>query len=219
MPALNAGRELIVRELGLSDYTETWQEMRRITDLRNPQSSDELWLLEHPRVFTLGQAGRVEHVLDAGEIPVIDSDRGGQVTYHGPGQLVAYVLMDLRRRGLGVRQLVDGLEQCVIDILASVGVTGERRPRAPGVYVSGSKVCALGLRIRNGCSYHGVALNVNADLEPFQRIDPCGYPELTVTRLTDLGIPWDVQEAGRRLLVAFARRFDYRAQRDLETPV
>ena len=148
MPALNAGHALIVRELGLSDYTETWQEMRRITDLRNPESSDELWLLEHPRVFTLGQAGRAEHVLDAGEIPVIDSDRGGQVTYHGPGQLVAYVLMDLRRRGLGVRQLVDGLEQCVIDMLASAGVTGERRPRAPGVYVSGSKVCALGLRIR-----------------------------------------------------------------------
>jgi lipoyl(octanoyl) transferase len=218
MPASQAGRELTVRELGLSDYVETWQKMRRMTDLRDNESGDELWLLEHPRVFTLGQAGRSEHVLDPGDIPVVDSDRGGQVTYHGPGQLVVYVLMDLRRRGLGVRQLVDGLEQCVIDVLASAGVSAARRARAPGVYVSGSKVCALGLRIRNGCSYHGVALNVDLDLEPFQRIDACGYPDLTVTRLADLAISWDVEEAGRRLLAAFVRQFDYRAHRDLETP-
>ena len=218
MPASQAGRELTVRELGLSDYVETWQNMRRMTDLRDNESGDELWLLEHPRVFTLGQAGRSEHVLDPGDIPVVDSDRGGQVTYHGPGQLVVYVLMDLRRRGLGVRQLVDGLEQCVIDMLASAGVSAARRARAPGVYVSGSKVCALGLRIRNGCSYHGVALNVDLDLEPFQRIDACGYPDLTVTRLADLAISWDVEEAGRRLLAAFVRQFDYRAHRDLETP-
>jgi len=218
MPASQAGRELTVRELGLSDYVETWQNMRRMTDLRDNESRDELWLLEHPRVFTLGQAGRSEHVLDPGDIPVVDSDRGGQVTYHGPGQLVVYVLMDLRRRGLGVRQLVDGLEQCVIDMLASAGVSAARRARAPGVYVSGSKVCALGLRIRNGCSYHGVALNVDLDLEPFQRIDACGYPDLTVTRLADLAISWDVEEAGRRLLAAFVRQFDYRAHRDLETP-
>jgi len=207
-----------VRELGLSDYAETSQKMRQVTDLRDDASNDELWLLEHPCVFTLGQAGRSEHLLDAGGIPVIDSDRGGQVTYHGPGQLVVYVLMDLRRRGLGVRQLVDGLEQCVIDMLASAGVSAARRARAPGVYVSGSKVCALGLRIRNGCSYHGVALNVDLDLEPFQRIDACGYPDLTVTRLADLAISWDVEEAGRRLLAAFVRQFDYRAHRDLETP-
>lgn len=218
MPAAASGGELTVRELGLSDYAETWQRMRRMTNSRDAGSGDELWLLQHPRVFTLGQAGRSEHVLDPGDIPVIDSDRGGQVTYHGPGQLVAYVLMDLRRRGLGVRQLVDGLEQCVIDMLASAGVSGSRRARAPGVYVAGSKVCALGLRIRNGCSYHGLALNVNMDLEPFQRIDPCGYPDLTVTRLADLAIPWDVEEAGRRLLAAFVRQFGYRAQRDLETP-
>jgi len=218
MPAAKSGSELTVRELGLSDYAETWQRMRAMTNSRDPGSSDELWLLEHPRVFTLGQAGRREHVLDPGDIPVIDSDRGGQVTYHGPGQLVAYVLMDLRRRGLGVRQLVDGLEQCVIDMLASAGVDGTRRARAPGVYVSGSKVCALGLRIRNGCSYHGLALNVNMDLEPFQRIDPCGYPDLTVTHLADLAISWDVEEAGRRLSTAFVRQFGYRAHRDLETP-
>ena len=206
-----------MRALGLSDYAETWHKMRRLTDVRNDHSSDELWLLEHPRVFTLGQAGRTEHVLDPGEIPVIDSDRGGQVTYHGPGQLVAYVLMDLRRRRLGVRDLVDGLEQCVIDMLAAAGVAGKRRRRAPGVYVSGRKICALGLRIRNGCSYHGVALNVNMDLEPFQRIDPCGYRGLEVTRLRDLAIPWDVDESARRLQAAFVRQFDYRVQRDVET--
>jgi lipoyl(octanoyl) transferase len=200
-----------VRELGLSDYAETSQKMRQVTDLRDDASNDELWLLEHPRVFTLGQAGRSEHLLDAGRIPVIDSDRGGQVTYHGPGQLVAYVLVDLRRCQLGVRDLVDGLEQCIIDMLAAAGVAGQRRDRAPGVYVAGRKVCALGLRIRNGCSYHGLALNVDVDLEPFQRIDPCGYRGLEVTRLKDLGIPWDVDSAGKRLVAVFARQFGYRA--------
>ena len=200
-----------MRELGLSDYAEALQKMRRVTELRDDTSHDELWLLEHPRVFTLGQAGRTEHLLDAGGIPVIHSDRGGQVTYHGPGQLVAYVLVDLRRCQLGVRHLVDGIEQCIIDMLAAAGVTGQRRNRAPGVYVSGRKVCALGLRIRNGCSYHGLALNVDMDLEPFQRIDPCGYRGLEVTRLKDLGIPWDVDSAGKRLVTAFARQFGYQA--------
>ncbi len=205
-----------MRELGLSDYVDALQKMRHLTDLRDDASDDELWLVEHPPVFTQGQAGRSEHLLDAGGIPVIDSDRGGQVTYHGPGQLVAYVLVDLRRRQLGVRDLVDGLEQCIIDMLAAAGVTGQRKVRAPGVYVSGRKVCALGLRIRNGCSYHGLALNVDMDLEPFQRIDPCGYRGLEVTRLKDLGIPWDVDSAGRRLVAAFARQFGYRAQRKFE---
>ena len=200
-----------MRELGLSDYAEALQKMRRVTELRDDTSHDELWLLEHPRVFTLGQAGRTEHLLDAGGIPVIHSDRGGQVTYHGPGQLVAYALVDLRRCQLGVRHLVDGLEQCIIDMLAAAGITGQRRNRAPGVYVSGRKVCALGLRIRNGCSYHGLALNVDMDLEPFQRIDPCGYRGLEVTRLKDLGIPWDVDSAGKRLVATFARQFGYQA--------
>ncbi len=205
-----------MRELGSSDYVDTWQRMRRVTDQRNDASRDELWLLEHPRVFTLGQAGRTAHLLEPGGIPIVDSDRGGQVTYHGPGQLVAYVLIDLRRKRLGVRQLVDGLEQCVIDMLAAEGVDGRRRNRAPGVYVSGSKVCALGLRIRNGCSYHGLALNVNMDLEPFRRIDPCGYPGLAVTQLRDLGIPWDLDETGRRLVAAFVRQFAYQAHPDFE---
>jgi lipoyl(octanoyl) transferase len=191
--------------------------MRRITNLRDDASGDELWLLEHPRVFTLGQAGRSEHVLAPGDIPVIASDRGGQVTYHGPGQLVAYLLMDLRRRRLGVRQLVDGLEQCIIDMLAGAGVAAGRRERAPGVYVAGRKICALGLRIRNGCSYHGLALNVDMDLEPFARIDPCGYPGLEVTQLTDEGIPWDLDEAGRRLVTGLARQFAYRAHPEVVT--
>jgi lipoyl(octanoyl) transferase len=139
------------------------------------------------------------------------------VTYHGPGQLVAYVLMDLRRRGLGVRSLVEGLEQCVIDMLAAEGVDGERRDRAPGVYVAGRKVCALGLRIRNGCSYHGLSLNVDMDLGPYEGIDPCGYPGLDVTRLRDLGIPWTPEEAGRRFVAAFARHFSYQTCRDVRT--
>jgi lipoyl(octanoyl) transferase len=191
--------------------------MRRLTEARDAASRDELWLLEHPRIYTLGQAGRREHLLDAGGIPVIDTDRGGQVTYHGPGQLVAYVLMDLRRRRIGVRHLVEGLEQCIIDMLAAEGVAGERRDRAPGVYVSGKKICALGLRIRNGCSYHGLALNVDMDLEPFQGIDPCGFAGLEATQTRDLGIAWSVEEAGRRLTPAFARQFAYRAHRNLET--
>ncbi len=206
-----------MRALGLRDYAETWERMRRFTETRDEASRDELWLLEHAPVFTLGQAGRREHLIDAGPIPVVHSDRGGQVTYHGPGQLVAYVLMDLRRRRLGVRHLVAGLEQCVIDMLAAEGIAAARRERAPGVYVSAKKICALGLRIRNGCSYHGLALNVSMDLAPFGRIDACGFPGLEVTQTRDLGIAWSVEEAGRRLLAALARQFAYRSHRDLET--
>lgn len=202
-----------MRELGPSDYAQTLESQRRFTEARGEASGDELWLLEHAAVFTLGQAGRREHVLDAGTIPVLASDRGGQVTYHGRGQLVAYVLMDLRRKRLGVRHLVAGLEQCVIDMLAREGVEGVRRERAPGVYVSGAKVCALGLRVRSGCSYHGLALNVDMDLEPFERIDPCGYAGLAVTQTRDLGISWNVDEAGARLASAFAAHFGYRARR------
>lgn len=209
--------ELVVHRSGLSDYVDTWRRMRLFTQTRGDTTRDELWLLEHPRVFTLGQAGRREHLLDAGAIPVIDSDRGGQVTYHGPGQLIAYVLMDLGRRRLGVRRLVEGLEQCVIDMLAAENVSGERRERAPGVYVSGKKICALGLRIRNGCSYHGLALNVDMDLEPFQRIEPCGFAGLEAIQTRDLGIDWTVEEAGRSLVAAFARQFAYRVHRNLET--
>jgi lipoyl(octanoyl) transferase len=198
-PDTDAPRLLLVRRLpGYRDYLPTLEAMREFTDLRGSDTPDALWLLEHPPVFTLGQAGREEHLLDPGPIPVIKADRGGQVTYHGPGQLVVYVLLDLRRAGLGIKRLVGLLEQAVIDLLATLEVTAERRADAPGVYVEGAKVAALGLRIRNGCSYHGLALNVNLDLDPFGRINPCGYPGLAVTRLSDLvaGVSMPEIEAG-----------------------
>ena len=170
---------------GLQDYTATWAAMRAFTDAREADTPDELWLLEHPPVFTLGQAGRPEHLLAPGTIPVVQTDRGGQITYHGPGQLVAYLLLDLRRAGIGIKRLVERLEQSVIDLLAEHGVAAERRADAPGVYVAGAKIASLGLRVRNGCSYHGLALNVDMDLEPFGRINPCGYAGLAVTQLVD----------------------------------
>lgn len=205
-PEPDAPRRLLVRRLpGYRDYLPTLEAMREFTDLRGPDTPDELWLLEHPPVFTLGQAGREEHLLDPGPIPVLKVDRGGQVTYHGPGQLVVYVLLDLRRAGLGVKRLVALLEQSVIDLLVALGVTAERRADAPGVYVEGAKVASLGLRIRNGCSYHGLALNVNLNLDPFARINPCGYPGLAVTRLSDLvpGVSMpEIQTGLVRLLAA-----------------
>ena len=208
---MSATAILSVRKLGLCDYRATRDRMRRFTDQRTGESRDELWLLQHSPVYTLGQAGNRDHLLDPGKIPVVGSDRGGQVTYHGPGQLVAYVLMDLRRAGLGVKTLVHGLEQCVIDLLEGAELTAERRPRAPGVYVDEKKVCALGLRVRNGCSYHGLALNVNMDLRPYRGIDACGYPGLEVTQLSDLGVSWDMEESGRRLVEMFSRQFGLRA--------
>jgi lipoyl(octanoyl) transferase len=189
-----------LRRLGLADYASTWRAMREFTDARNPDTPDQIWLLEHPAVYTYGVAGRAEHLPrgDTG-IPVIKTDRGGQVTYHGPGQLVAYTLVDLRRAGLTVRALVERLEQSVLDLLVDYDVRGVRRDDAPGVYVSGAKIAALGLRIRGGCSYHGLSLNVDLDLAPFGKIDPCGYPGLAVTRLRDLGVTDSTEEAGERL--------------------
>lgn len=177
---------LEVHRLGLSDYDQTWRAMRRFTDERGADTADALWLVEHPPVFTLGQAGRPEHLLNPGDISVVQTDRGGQVTYHGPGQIVAYLLLDLRRAGIGVKRLVHLLEQAVIDVLAQSGIEAAARPDAPGVYVAGAKIASIGLRVRRGCSYHGIALNVDVDLEPFQRINPCGYAGLQVTRLADL---------------------------------
>lgn len=159
--------------------------MRRFTDSRTAETDDELWLLEHPPVFTLGQAGLPEHLRNPGPIPVVRSDRGGQVTYHGPGQLVAYLLLDLKRARLGVKQLVHLLEQAVIDLLADYGLEARSRADAPGVYVGDAKIASVGLRVRHGCSYHGIALNVDLDPAPFQRINPCGYPDLPITRLCD----------------------------------
>lgn len=188
-----------IKRLGRVDYQSTWLAMRDFTAGRDPDTPDQLWLLEHPPVFTLGQAGRREHVLADLGIPVIPIDRGGQVTYHGPGQVVVYVLLDLRRRGYGVKALVNRLEQGVIDLLAAHGVVAERQDGAPGVYVQGAKVAALGLRIRAGCSYHGLSLNVDMDLTPFAAINPCGYPGLAVTQTRDLGIPLSPTELGDRL--------------------
>ncbi|HEY7758315.1 MAG TPA: lipoyl(octanoyl) transferase LipB [Burkholderiales bacterium] len=190
-----------LRRLGLADYASTWRAMREFTDSRSADTPDELWLLEHPPVYTYGVAGRAEHLPrgDTG-IPVIKSDRGGQVTYHGPGQSIAYTLIDLRRAGLTVRGLVERLEQAVLDLLQDYGVHGTRREGAPGIYVGGAKVAALGLRIRGGYSYHGLSLNVDLDLGPFAAIDPCGYPGLAVTRLRDLGVVESAAGVGECLL-------------------
>ena len=192
----------VVRHLGRVKYVPLWETMRFFNQARGPATPDEIWILEHEPVFTLGLAGRHEHVLDPGDIPVVHSDRGGQVTYHGPGQVVAYVMLDLRRRSLGVKELVRRLEQSVIEVLRGYGIAGERRAGIPGVYVDDAKVAAVGLRIANGCSYHGVALNVDVDLAPFACIDPCGYPGLATTRLADLGVGEDAEHAGQRLLEA-----------------
>jgi lipoyl(octanoyl) transferase len=199
---------VIVRWLGRVEYAPTWQAMQRFTDERTATTPDELWLLEHPPVFTLGMAADPGHVLAAGEIPVVQTDRGGQVTYHGPGQLVAYPLLDIRRLGLPVRTLVMQLEQAVIDLVAGHGIQALGRRDAPGVYVDGAKLASVGLRVRRGASYHGLALNVDMDLTPFARINPCGMAGLAVTSLAQLGISLDVEIAGKE----FARRFAARLQ-------
>jgi len=180
MPAL----ELLVRRLGLMDYEPVWRAMQAFTDRRDDATPDELWLVQHPPVFTQGQAGRAEHLLAPGDIPVVQVDRGGQVTYHGPGQVVCYPLIDIKRLQLGVRELVCGIEQAIIDVLKSYGVDAQRKEGAPGVYIDGVKIASLGLRIRRGKSFHGLAFNVDMDLEPFQRINPCGFRGLQVTNLS-----------------------------------
>jgi lipoyl(octanoyl) transferase len=191
--------ETIVRSLGRVEYEPTWRAMQAFTAQRTPDTPDEIWLLEHPPVFTQGQAGKPEHLIAATQIPVIPIDRGGQITYHGPGQAVVYVLVDLRRRGYGVRDLVTRMEQAVIDLLAAQGVTAERLAGAPGVYADGAKIAALGLRVRQGCTYHGLALNVDMDLRPFAAINPCGYAGMRVTQCRDLGVVGSSQELGRML--------------------
>jgi lipoyl(octanoyl) transferase len=195
---------LLVRHLGAREYEPTWRAMQSFTDRRDVDTTDELWLLQHPPVYTLGQAGRHEHILDPGDIPVVETDRGGQVTYHGPGQLVAYLLLDLPRAGFGVRRLVRLLEQSVIEVLASYGIESSTRTGAPGVYQDGAKIAAIGLRVRRGCSFHGLALNIDMDLEPFSRIDPCGYPGLAVTQIVDRGVRVDVGAVGTTLAVQIA---------------
>ncbi|WP_086929754.1 lipoyl(octanoyl) transferase LipB [Agarilytica rhodophyticola] len=177
---------LNVKNLGLMDYQESWQAMRTFTDKRDAETVDELWLVEHPPVFTQGQAGKPEHILNTSNIPIVETDRGGQVTYHGPGQLVAYPLLDLKRLKLGVRDLVTLLEQSVIELLQSYGIESSAKADAPGVYVDDKKIASLGLRVRRGCSYHGVAINVDMDLGPFLQINPCGYQGLEMIQIKDL---------------------------------
>ena len=192
----------VVRKLGLADYQPVLDAMREFTDQRDADTPDELWLLQHPRVFTQGQAGKAEHVLAPGDIPVIQVDRGGQVTYHGPGQWVIYLLVDIKRSGVGVRALVTLIENAIVCLLAEYGIESAPRADAPGVYVDGDKIASLGLRVRRGCSYHGLALNVDMDLEPFQRINPCGYEGLQVTSMAQL-LPdacLDQEVIGQRLL-------------------
>ena len=196
----------VVNALGLVDYEMTWTRMKALTDSRDPQTPDEIWCLEHPPVFTLGLGGSPAHVLAAGDIPVIKTDRGGQVTYHGPGQLVVYLLLDLKRLGLGPRELVRRLEEAVLDVLQSLGLPGQRRSGAPGVYVGEAKIASLGLRVRRQCSYHGLALNVCNDLTPFARINPCGYAGLKVTSLAQEGRELSLSQAQAMLVAALCAK-------------
>ena len=194
--------ELILRELGLVDYQSTLTAMRQLTDSRVADSPDELWLLQHPAVFTQGQAGKAEHLLAPGDIPIILADRGGQVTYHGPGQWVLYLMVDMRRRPMGVRDLVNLIERSVLQLLEEYEISAVLKTGAPGVYVADEKIASLGLRVRRGCSYHGLALNVDMDLEPFGRINPCGYEGLQVTSMAKElpGVELKLELIGQRLM-------------------
>lgn len=191
---------LLVRRLGQVEYEPTWRAMQDFTAQRTPETPDEIWLVRHPPVFTQGMAGKAEHVLADVGIPVVAIDRGGQVTYHGPGQVLVYLLLDLRRRGYGVRELVRRMEQAVIELLADLGIAAARLEGAPGVYVGEAKIAALGLRVKGGCTYHGLALNVDMDLAPFRAINPCGYAGMAVTQLRDLGVALTLEQVGEALL-------------------
>lgn len=198
-----------IRHLGLSDYASTFNAMSQFTRARNENTPDEIWCLQHHPVFTLGMAGKEEHIMDAGNIPVIKTDRGGQVTYHGPGQLVVYLLLDLQRKGLTVKRYVSLIEQSLIDMCGLLGINAERKSGAPGVYVADKKIAALGIRVKRGCSYHGLALNVDMGLSPFRQINPCGYPGLQVTQLKDEGCTLNINTAFTSLLPYLMKHLDY----------
>ncbi|MDV3242425.1 MAG: lipoyl(octanoyl) transferase LipB [Methylocaldum sp.] len=200
---------LHLRNLGLTEYETTWRAMQDFTEQRDEDTPDELWLLEHHPVYTLGLNGDVRHMIRTTDIPVVKTDRGGQITYHGPGQLIAYVLVDLRRKNLGSRRLVSTLENAVIGLLKQYGITAEARRDAPGVYVDGRKIASLGLRVRKGCSYHGLSLNVSSDLSPFSAINPCGYAGLEVTSLTALDVAIQPHEAAAPLTVEIMQTLNY----------
>jgi lipoyl(octanoyl) transferase len=199
---------VIIRERGLMDYAVSYREMKEFTDSRDTATPDEIWLLEHPPVFTLGTNANQDHVLGAGDIPVVKTDRGGQVTYHGPGQLVVYVLLDLKRARISVRELVCRLEKSIIGMLANSGITAAGQKDAPGVYVDSAKIASVGLRVRKHCSYHGISINVSVGLEPFSRINPCGYPGLNIVRTADLGGPETVADAAQKLLPELLHYFE-----------
>lgn len=201
-------QKVIIRQLGLQPYEPVWQAMQSLTDTRGEQTQDEIWLVEHQPVFTQGQAGKAEHILMPGDIPVVQVDRGGQVTYHGPGQLTVYLMLDIKRMKIGVRQLVTAIEEAVVASLGLYRVEAYPRKDAPGVYVDKKKVCSLGLRIRKGCSFHGLALNVNMDLEPFSRINPCGYAELEMVDTARLGGPKTLSEASNSLITTLKDALD-----------
>ncbi len=205
MPA----NSLLIRQLGQQPYEPVWRQMQQFTDQRDESTADETWLVEHPPVFTLGMNGKPQHLLNPGQIPVIKIDRGGQVTYHGPGQLVAYLLIDIKRRKLGIRAMVEQIEQAIIDLLTDYQIAARSRRDAPGVYVADSKIAALGLRVRRGCTYHGLALNVNMDLEPFSRINPCGHKGMTVTQTADLNGPDTTTAIAPELCQKLARQLGY----------
>lgn len=198
---------MIVRRPGRVPYEPTWRAMQDFTTQRDASTPDELWLVEHPPVYTLGQAGKAEHLLHVTDIPLVKIDRGGQITYHGPGQVVGYLLLDLHRRGLKVREMVNLLEQALIDCIADYGLDARRKDGAPGVYIDGAKVAALGLRVKNGCSYHGLSLNVDMDLTPFTWINPCGYSGLQTIQLKDFGVTEGPEEVATRLLGHLQRHF------------
>ena len=204
-----AGDTLILRDLGTVDYTDTWHAMKDFTEQRNEQTPDEIWLLQHPRVFTQGQAGKAEHVLAPGDIPVIQVDRGGQVTYHGPGQLVGYLMIDLRRMGIGARDLVSRIENAIVATLAELNIESAPRPDAPGVYSGGKKIASLGLRIRHGRSFHGLALNIDMDLEPFQRINPCGYQGMEMTQVRNFADQPDFGHISSRMAHHLQQQLGY----------
>lgn len=206
---------LVIRDLGLQPYLPVWQAMQQFVAQRDTTANDEIWILQHPPVFTLGQAGKIEHVLQPGDIPVVKVDRGGQVTYHGPGQLIAYLMLDIRRLKMGVRELVGKLEQTLVELLAEFSIESYARPDAPGVYVDGRKIASLGLRIRHGCTYHGLALNVDMDLQPFSRINPCGYAGLRMVQMRDLIRTVAMAEVATRLSDLLVLRLGYRQRQTL----
>ncbi len=212
MDAVKSARSWTIRELGRQPFLRVWPAMERYTDERAEDAGDELWLVEHDPVFTLGQAGKPEHVLAAGDIPVVRTNRGGQVTYHGPGQIVAYPLVDLRRIGLGVREFVCRIEQAMIDTMAHWDIRAERKDGAPGVYVAGAKIGALGLRVRHGCTFHGLAFNIDLDLEPFSRINPCGYQGLAVTSMLKLRGSASMAEIKPALISALSSQLGLRPE-------